>query len=183
MLFRSEEHGKLKIDEESRRIIHQDGTSFLWIGCTAWGMTEWLSREEVDLYLDDRKSKGMNVVQFCLFWGKRVDYPTHFTANAPNFYGHKAFTESNGFPDVLEPAVVEGGWANSPNDYWDHVDYCLAAAKKRGMYAAVLPFWGRRYVNSIHTGHSMPVFTLENIFQYGEFLGKRFSHEIGRAHV
>ena len=65
-----EEHGKLKIDEESRRIIHQDGTSFLWIGCTAWGMTEWLSREEVDLYLDDRKSKGMNVVQFCLFWGK-----------------------------------------------------------------------------------------------------------------
>lgn len=171
------EHGKLKVDKESRYIQHQDGTPFLWIGCTAWGMTEWLSREEVDFYLDDRKSKGMNVVQFCLFWGKRMDYPTRFTANASNFYGHKAFAEKNGFPDVLKPAVNEGGSANYPNDYWDHVDYCIAAAKKRGMYAAVLPFWGRRYVNNFHPGQSMPVFTLENIFQYGEFLGKRYAHE------
>jgi hypothetical protein len=172
-----EKHGTLKVDEESRYIHHQDGTPFLWIGCTAWGMTEWLSREEVDFYLDDRKSKGMNVVQFCLFWGKRVDYPTQFTANAPNFYGHKAFAENNGFPDALQPAVNEGGSVNSPNDYWDHVDYCIEAAKKRGMYAAVLPFWGRRYVNAAYPGQSAPVFTMDNIHQYGKFLGERYAHE------
>jgi hypothetical protein len=65
-------------------LAYEDGTPFLWPGGSSWGMTEWLSREDVDLYLDNRKSKGINNVQLCLFWGKRVDYPTKFTANAPN---------------------------------------------------------------------------------------------------
>lgn len=170
-------HGRLKISKENRYIEHEDGTPFLWIGCTAWGMTEWLNREDVDLYLDDRKAKGMNVVQLCLFWGKRVDYPTKFTANAPNPYGHKAFLEVDGFPDASQPAIIEGGSPEEPNDYWDHVDYCLGAIKKRGMYAAVLPFWGRRYVNATHKNQSLKVFTKDNIFIYGEFLGKRYGNE------
>ena len=86
-----EKHGELMVAENSRIIQHEDGTPFLWLGCTAWGMTEWLTREDVDLYLDDRKSKGMNVVQFCLVWGKRTDYPIKFVGNAPNPHGHKAF--------------------------------------------------------------------------------------------
>jgi hypothetical protein len=170
-------HGKLVVHESSRIIQHEDETPFLWLGCTAWGMTEWLSREEVGLYLDDRKSKGMNVVQFCLFWGKRLDNPIKFTANAPNYYGFKAFVEKEGLPDPKQAAVVEGGLPENPNDYWDHVDYCLKAIKERGMYAAVLPFWGRRYVNATFKGQSLPVFTLENIFQYGQFLGKRYGNE------
>lgn len=167
-------HGKLMVAKNSRLIQYADETPFLWLGCTAWGITEILTREKVDLYLDDRKSKGMNVVQFCLFWGKRVDHPTKFTANAKNPYGHKAFVEIDSFPKASLPDVKEGGSFEDPNDYWDHVDYCIEAIKKRGMYAAVLPFWGRRYVNAIHSDQSMPVFTLENIFQYGEFLGKRY---------
>ena len=172
-----EKHGRLIVHEGSRIIQHENGTPFLWLGCTAWGMTEWLSRKEVDLYLDDRKSKGMNVVQLCLFWGKREDNPTRFTANAPNYYGFKAFSENKGFPDANQPAVAEGGSAENPNDYWDHVDYCLKAIKERGMYAAILPFWGRRYVNATLKGQSLPVFTMENIFQYGQFLGKRYGNE------
>lgn len=173
--FLWEQHGKLVAREGSRIIHHEDGTPFLWLGCTAWGMTEWLTREEVDLYLDDRKSKGMNVVQLCLFWGKRVDYPTRFTINAKNAYGHKAFLENDSLPVVSQPALVAGGSLINPNDYWDHVDYCLKAIKERGMYAGVLPFWGRRYVNASHEGQSRRIFTSENIFGYGEFLGKRYA--------
>jgi hypothetical protein len=172
-----ENHGKLVVTDGTGIIQHEDGTPFLWLGCTSWGMTEWLSREEVDLYLNDRKSKGMNVVQFCLFWGKRVDYPTKFTANAPNFYSHKAFDETDGFPDATRPAIIEGGSPENPNDYWDHVDYCLSAIRKRGMYAAVLPFWGRRYVNATQASQSLPVFNLKNIDGYGKFLGERYGNE------
>lgn len=169
-------HGKLVIIEGSRIISFEDGTPFLWLGGTAWGMTEWMSREEVEYYLDDRKSKGMNVVQLCLFWGKRTDNPTVFTSNPENHYGHRAFYEKDKTPDPLRPAVVEGGSPENPNDYWDHVDFCLNALQERGMYAAVLPFWGRRYVNASHKGHSMPVFTLKNIFEYGRFLGERYQN-------
>jgi hypothetical protein len=170
-------HGKLIVDKGSRYISYEDGTPFLWLGCTSWGMTEWLSREEVDYYLDDRKSKGMNVVQLCLFFGKRTEAPLRFPLNAPNYYGYKAFEETDSLPDVSRPAIVKGGTPENPDDYWDHVDYCLNAIKKRGMYAAVLPFWGRRYVNASHPGHSTPLFTMENIFNYGEFLGKRYGKE------
>lgn len=172
-----ENHGRLKVNDKSQIIQYEDGTPFLWLGCTSWGMTEWLSREDMDIYLDDRKSKGMNVVQFCLFWGKREENPLRFTTNPSNFYGYKAFVEKDGFPYATQPAVVEGGSPENPNDYWDHVDYCIQAMKKRGMYAAVLPFWGRRYVNGTHGGQSLQVFNLDNIFQYGEFLGKRYGNE------
>jgi hypothetical protein len=172
-----EKHGKLEVHENEKIIRYEDGTPFLWLGCSSWGMTEWLSREDVDFYLDDRKSKGMNVVQLCLFWGKREENPTRFTANAPDFYGFKALEEDDGFPDATRPAVVEGGSPENPNDYWDHVDYCLDAIKKRGMYAAVLPFWGRRYVNATHEGQSKQIFTLDNIFQFAAFLGKRYGNE------
>mgnify|MGYP006278582933 FL=1 len=169
-----EKHGALHVKDGSRIIQHQDGTPFLWLGCTAWGMTEWLPREDVELYLDDRQSKGMNIVQLCLFWGKRVDYPTQFTANPKNPYGHKAFEEIDGMPNPLNPVVVEGGSPTEPNDYWDHVDYCLNAIEQRGMVSAVLPFWGRRYVNATHDGQSLQVFAEDNVKQYGEFLGKRY---------
>jgi len=172
-----EKHGKLRAGEGTRYIRHEDGTPFLWIGCSAWGMTELLSREEVELYLDDRKAKGMNVVQLCLFWGNRKENPLGFTANAPNYYGFKALTEKNKMPDPLVPDIKEGGSPEDPDDYWDHVDFCLNAIKERGMYAAVLPFWGRRYVNASHPGFSKQIFTLENIFEYGSFLGKRYGKE------
>ena len=172
-----ENHGKLQVEEGLNYIEHQDGTPFLWLGCTAWGMTEWLSREDVELYLDDRKSKGMNVVQFCLFWGKREDEPIRFTANAPNHYGHQALSENNDIPDALHPAVKEGGSPENPNDYWDHVDFCIQAIRDRGMYAAVLPFWGRRYVNAVYPDQSSQIFTLQNIYEYGNFLGSRYKKE------
>ncbi len=170
----SELHDQLMVKKGETIIRHQDGSPFLWLGCTAWGMPEWLNREEVDFYLDDRKSKGFNVVQLCLFWGKRQDYPTTFTPNAKNPYGYAAFQAANDAIDPLRPAVVEGGSPESPNDYWDHVDYCIQAISKRGMYAAILPLWGRRYLNATHTDHSHKIFTKDNIRQYGAFLGERY---------
>lgn len=173
-------HGALEVSESQQFLQHTDGTPFLWLGATAWGMTEWLPREDVDLYLDDRQAKGMNLVQFCLFWGKRVDYPTKFTVNPENPYGHKAFVEKDGKPDPFQPAIADGGSAFHPNDYWDHVEYCIQAMEQRGMYAAILPVWGRRYVNATHGGQSQQVFTEESARIYGTFLARRFS---GYPHI
>ena len=33
-----EEHGKLEVSANRHGIQHEDGTPFLWIGDTAWGM-------------------------------------------------------------------------------------------------------------------------------------------------
>ena len=165
---------KLRVSENNRYLVNAADEPFFWMGGTAWGMSEWLTREDVDIYLDNRAEKGFNLVQVCLFWGKREEDPVRFTVNPLNAYGHKAFVEVNGKPDPEQPRVIKGGTPQNSNDYWDHVDYIIQAASKRNMFIAVLPVWGRRYVNATHPPHSEPVFTIPGMRSYGEFLGKRF---------
>ncbi|WP_341297302.1 apiosidase-like domain-containing protein [Catalinimonas locisalis] len=167
----------LTVSENQRYLEHQDGTPFFWLGDTSWGMSEWLNKEDVDIYLDQRKAQGFNVLQICLFWGKREDDPVNFTTNPENAYGHQAFREIDGKPDPTQPKIVEGGSPDNPNDYWDHVDYIVQAAKDRNMILAVLPVWGRRYVNASHGKFSSAIFGLEDMRAYGKFLGERYRDE------
>jgi len=165
---------QLKVSENNRYLEYQDGTPFFWLGGTSWGMSEWLNREDVIYYLDDRKKKEFSLVQICLFWGKREEDPVTFTLNPPNAYGYKAFEEVNGVPDPTRPAVVEGGAPTEPNDYWDHVNFIVEEAAKRDMMVVVLPVWGRRYVNISENSPSKPFFTREAMKSYGKFLGARY---------
>ena len=164
----------LRISENKRYLVNAADEPFFWMGGTSWGMSEWLTREDVDIYLDNRAEKGFNLIQVCLFWGKREEDPVRFTTNPTNAYGHKAFVEVAGKPDPIQPLVIKGGTPQNSNDYWDHVDYIIQAAAKRNMIIAVLPVWGRRYVNATHPPYSEPVFTIPAMRSYGEFLGKRF---------
>ena len=143
------DHGALKVSSNGRYLVHSDGTPFLWMGDTAWGLSERLNRADVDYYLDARKAQGFNVIQLCLFWGKRKGSTNTFYVNPPNDYGHRALKN-------LTPAgsasanVVAGGDMNNPNDYWDHVDYIVEAARSRGLALAMLPVWGARYINLVN---------------------------------
>lgn len=164
----------IQVADNNRYLAFEDGQPFFWLGGTVWGMSEWLTREEVDYYFDDRQKKGFTVVQLCLFWGKREDDPVKFSVNPPNAYGHRAFLESEGKPLPTQPKVVEGGTPEFPNDYWDHVEYIVQAAQKRNMLVALLPVWGRRYVNATHKSFSEAIFSESAMQAYGIFLGKRF---------
>lgn len=166
----------IHVSDNGRYLEFNDGKPFLWLGGTAWGMSEWLTREQVDLYLDNRSTKGFNIVQVCAFWGKRQDDPVRFTTNPSNAYGYKAFEEKNGVPDTGRPLVAEGGTAESPNDYWDHLEYIIKAASRRNMFIALLPVWGRRYVNATHPGFSKKLFSVSQMYSYGEFLGRRLKN-------
>ncbi|MCB0628697.1 MAG: DUF4038 domain-containing protein [Saprospiraceae bacterium] len=162
---------QLQVAPDHRHLEYRSGDPFFWLGGTSWGMSEWLNREDVDFYLDNRKAKGFTLVQICLFWGKRTDDPVNFRANQPNAYGYKAFLEKDGIPDPTQPAIVEGGTPDAPNDYWDHVTYIVEAAAKRDMMIALLPVWGRRYVNASHPSFSAPLFSESSMYDYGRFLG------------
>ena len=165
---------ELRVSENNRYLVDREGEPFFWLGGTSWGMSEWLTREDVDFYLDNRMEKGFNLVQVCLFWGKREEDPIRFTTNPVNAYGHKAFVEVDGKPDPMQPWLVSGGAPQNPNDYWDHVDYILQAAADRNLILAILPVWGRRYVNDTHPPYSEQVFSIPAMRSYGEFLGERY---------
>ena len=169
-------HGQLEVASNGHYIAHEDGTPFLWIADTGWGLFQQLTREEVDMYLDHRQKTGFNVIQTVAFWyphGGGIDSGPH---NAANAYGHRPFTGGEDAPNTSEPLIVSGGSTETPNDYWDHADYIIQAVKKRNMYLALLPNWGRAYISS-QFGGAHTEFTAKEAKDYGSFLGKRYQNE------
>ena len=152
---------------------HRDGTPFLWLADTGWGLFQQLTREEIDHYLDNRQTLGFTVIQSVAFWyphgGGLKDGPH----NAANAYGHRPFRGGDDAPDTAEPLIVAGGGPDAPNDYWDHVDYIVNAAKKRHLYLALLPCWGRAYITP-QMGGAQLEFTEEEARAFGAFLGARY---------
>lgn len=171
-----QQHGKLELSKNGHTIQHADGTPFLWIGDTGWGMFQQLTREEVETYLDKRQMQGFSVIQSVVFWyphGGGIEMGPH---NAANAYGHRPFTGGEDAPNTAEPLLVKGGSPDAPNDYWDHVDYIIGAIKKRNMYLALLPCWGRAYI-SVQMEGSHQEFTAKEARSYGAFLGGRYQQE------
>ena len=165
------DHGKLEVASNGHYIQHKDGTPFLWIGDTGWGMIQQLTREEIDLYLDSRKTLGFNVIQAVAHWSPHGGGMDRSPDNAPNAYGHRPFTGAEKSPNTSEPLVVKGGSLTAPNDYWDHVDYVIEAVKKRNMYLALLPTWGSQLISGTAE------YTVDEAKTYGEFIGKRYGNE------
>lgn len=171
-----QQHGKLEVSSNHHFIQHEDGTPFLWIGDTGWGMFQQLTREEVDHYLDNRQQLGFTVIQSVAFWYPHGSGLNNGPHNAANAYGHRPFVGEPDSPNTARPLLVAGGSPEAPNDYWDHVDYIIEAIKKRNMYLGLLPCWGRAYITPQFEGAHLE-FTAEEAKTYGIFLGKRYQEE------
>lgn len=106
---------ELSIDRNGKYFT--DGEKpFFWLGDTAWLMLQKLDREEIGLYLRNRREKGYNVIQTVLVHtlpGKKAE------GSLPP-----------GMKDVTDPA------------YWDFVDEILSDAEQMGLYLGLLPAWG-----------------------------------------
>ncbi len=108
-----------------------NGDPFFWLGDTGWLLFTKLNREEASIYLDDRREKGFNIIQVMVL---------HDVRNAVNIYGDSALI----YARVDHPLTTPG---NSPDndvqyDYWDHIDYIVDLAQKKGMYMGLVPVWG-----------------------------------------
>src|SRR5512136_1048300 len=54
---------RLKIADNHRFIVFEDGRPFFYLGDTAWELFHKLSREEADRYLETRARQGFTVIQ------------------------------------------------------------------------------------------------------------------------
>jgi hypothetical protein len=169
-------HGALKATPNSHYVQHEDGTPFLWVGDTAWGMMQYLTREEVDTYLDNRQKLGFSVIQTVAHWYPHGGGMKSGPANAPNAYGFRPFLGDDDKPDTSKPLTVPGGSPEQPNDYWDHADYIIHAARKRGLYVALLPTWGRAFI-SLQFGGTRKAYDDDKARTFGLFLGQRYRQE------
>ncbi|UYQ95546.1 glycoside hydrolase family 140 protein [Chitinophaga horti] len=143
----------IKVSPNKRFFCTADGKPFFWLGDTGWLLFVKCNREDALQYLDGRKAQGFNVIQVMVL---------HELKSAKNVYGDSALV--NG--DVSKPYVKDG------YDYWDHVEFIVDEAAKRGIYMALVPVWG----SNVKGGHV----SVSQAEAYATFLATRFK---GKSNV
>lgn len=150
--------GALRVSENHRFLVRDDGRPFFYLADTAWELFHRLKREEADLYLKDRAEKGFTVIQ-------AVALAELNGLDDPNPYGFRPLVDH----DPARPDVREG----PDNDYWDHVDYIVNRAEALGLRIGFLPTWGDKWNKAWGVGPE--IFTPANARVYGAWLGRRYA--------
>ena len=152
----------LRISDDRRRIVTEDGGRFYLIGDTAWELFHALSAEEAELYLTTRAAQGFNFIQ-------AVVLSELNGLEKPNFYGRRPLkrNENGGFDPTLPDTDGE-------NTYFDHMERILSRAEELGLYMGILPAWGDKW-NKLW-GEGPEIFTPENAYVYTKWLAERLSY-------
>jgi hypothetical protein len=79
---------RLRVSENRRYLVKEDGSPFFYLGDTAWELFHRLTREEAATYLEDRANKGFTVIQ-------AVALAEYGGLTEPNRYGHLPLTEND----------------------------------------------------------------------------------------
>ncbi len=145
----------IEVSPNGHYLQYADGTPFFWLGDTGWELFHRLTVEEITRYLDNRQSKGFNVIQAVII--AELD-----GVESPNRYGD--------FPLI-------GNNPDQPNErYFALVDTVVKMAAERGIVMALLPAWGDK-VTLKYGGRGPVIFDEENAYRYGAFLGHRYRND------
>nr|WP_261771646.1 glycoside hydrolase family 140 protein [Paenibacillus xylanexedens] len=150
----------LRVSANGRYLETSQGVAFFWLGDTAWELLHRLNREESEHYLRTRAEQRFTVIQTVLL----AEFSGITTENA---YGRlPLYLDEQGLPDSIRPD------SDGVYSYWHHVDAILELAASQGLYVALLPTWGDKFNQKWGKGPEM--FTPENAFSYGKWLGERY---------
>jgi len=154
---------RLRVSDNGRFLVTEQGEPFFWLGDTAWHMFGKSVREAaadqpaVSRYFSTRATQGFTVIQSVI-----VRSPEGGTM--ANAHGFEPFEDGDWSQPRLRPGAND--------DYWDHIDWCLAEARRQGLYMAALPIW----LSAIEDDHPL-VRQPRVAYRYGHFLGTRYRQE------
>lgn len=133
---------------KNNRVLLKDGKYFPYLADTAWTLVQRLTREETVFYFDKRRKQGFNAVQVSAI--SELD-----GIRVPNREGQLPFYDET---------------AAKPNsEYFSFVIFLADCCEERDMVLVLLPTWGDKFNRKWGIGPE--IFTPENSFLYGSFLG------------
>ncbi|MDE1549532.1 glycoside hydrolase family 140 protein [Jeotgalibaca caeni] len=151
---------RLKVSNNKRFLMKENGESFFWLGDTAWELFHKLTKEDAKFYFENRSTLEFNVVQAVLL-------AEDCGLEKENAYGRVPLLQNEA--GIFDPGMPDTSGSYS---YWEHVDYLIDLAETYEMYVALLPTWGDKF-NQM-TGKGPVIFSSENAYQYGKWLGNRY---------
>jgi hypothetical protein len=138
----------IRVSDNHRYFVKADGTPFFWLGDTAWGIFNHPTPDEVDVYLNDRASKGFTVIQGVIaLWDYR---------NRTN-------------PDGQLP-FVNGELGQINEAFYKNADAILDKVEAHGMYMAILPFWNKNFPPAVRGEENQ-----QKMKAYHKFLAQRYA--------
>ena len=173
----------LAVRPGERYLVDAAGKPFFIHGDAAWSLIAGLTREEVDLYLDDRRARGFNTILVSLI-------ETRFALNAPaNAYGdlpfhNQPFTTFTALADLLPfetlrkygtlAATLFADYGAPNEDYFAHADWVLRRAEEKGFLVLLTPSYTGYNGGTQGWYRAMIMNGADRLRQYGEFLGRRY---------
>jgi hypothetical protein len=145
----------LKLSHDGSYLVDQNETPFFINGDTAWSLIAAVSKEDAELYLEDRRRKGFNLVLVSLIERK-------FAPNAPaNHYGKPPFTTP--------------GDLTTPNEeYFAHADWVLERAHAKGIAVLLAPLYLGYGCGDEGWCAEVKTSSVAAMQRYGRYLGERY---------
>jgi hypothetical protein len=152
----------LKLSENHRYLIDQNGTPFLMVGDTPQGLMGRLTEQDAEYYFADREAHGFNTLGWIDVACAGNDYPTNKDAVTPD--GIKPFT-----------AYVAGGAdythydLSKPNEaYFVRLDHILQLATNHHLFVFLDPIETIGWLPALRNNG------MKAAYAYGQFIGSRY---------
>lgn len=182
----------LKVSDNKRFFQTAQGNPFFWLGDTGWLLFSKCNRADALQYLDARKKQGFNVIQVMVLhelfdvnvYGDSALHNKNIaTRNVQSIKNYElGITNSDalnneGQPQNQQPRIIKPQDSQPPtydlrlttSNFWNHIDFIVDEAAKRGIYMALVPLWG----SNLKAGG----ITVQQAELYAAFLAKRYAQK------
>jgi hypothetical protein len=172
----------LHVEPGKRYLVDAAGQPFLIQGDAAWSLIADLTREQVDLYLDDRRARGFNTLLVNLIEHRFSTNPAANAYGGRPFRG-RAFEAITGLAAWLPRRIAHYGTSvaslfadyTAPNDaYFAHADWVLRRAAEKGFLVLLAPSYAGWHGGSQGWYRAMVANGPDRLRQYGAYLGRRY---------
>ena len=173
----------LTVEPGKRYLVDAAGKPFLIHGDTAWSLIAQLTREEVDLYLDDRRARAFNTILVSLIEHRFATNPPANAYDEQPFNGHPfelvaalddllPFRRLAEYGTRIATRFVDYGVPNE--EYFDHVDWVLRRAEEKGFLVLLTPSYLGFGGGGEGWYEAMVANGPERLRAYGRYLGRRY---------
>jgi hypothetical protein len=144
----------IRVAADHRHVVDQSGQPFLIQGDAPWSLISGLTKDEAELYLEDRRCKGFNSIIVNL-----IEHKFHGPVNR---YGQLPF-------------LVPGDFSTPNEAYFAHADWVIRKAGEKGILVFLAPI----YLGYIGTDEGWVEEALANgpvkCRAWGRYVGKRYA--------
>jgi hypothetical protein len=163
-------HFPLKISENLRYFVDQDGKPFLYHADTGWQIFCQLTTAEAVEYLSFRKSQGFNTIQVQL-----VMYPEQ-----ANRYGQKPFQKNGPEKNRQYGRYLGKKFASFNNLFWIMGGDNDPKGDRESLFAFFDGLYSAAPKHQLMTYHASPPHSSTDMFQYAGWLGFSFIYTYWR---